>query len=223
MRDAERVEMPPVAGEQQEIAGSRGRGDQHIREAGVYPLGRRGVGHSSRRAANFRIHMNKSVVEGFEQPIEPRRQPFGPLDPASAPQLANSLFDLGDRYRGEMKFAVPRAQPSLHLRGRTRPIRREIGEHGCVEQTRPHKSTSRIGRSSRSNSAPPGKLSRKSTKDGRFRGIDFARVGDRGDHRDGNAMPRDRRRTPLRGRLDQSGKARLRVSRLHGFHALFAM
>jgi len=38
MRHAERIEMPPIAGEQQEIAGSRGRGDQPIGEAGFTPL-----------------------------------------------------------------------------------------------------------------------------------------------------------------------------------------
>ena len=115
MRHAERIEMPPIAGEQQEIAGSRGRGDQHIGEAGVRALGDRGVGHPPRRAANFRVHMDQPIVKGFEQSIQPFRQPRRPLRAAGAAQLANSLFDFGDCYRREMKLAVSGAQPCLGI------------------------------------------------------------------------------------------------------------
>ncbi len=115
MRHAERIEMPPIAGEQQEIAGSRGRGDQHIGEAGVCALGGRGVGHPPRRAANFRVHMDQPIIKGFEQSIQPFRQPPRPLRAAGAAQLANSLFDFGDCYRREMKLAVSGAQPCLGI------------------------------------------------------------------------------------------------------------
>ena len=115
MRHAERIEMPPIAGEQQEIAGSRGRGDQHIGEAGVHALGGRGVGHPPRRAANFRVDMDQPIVKGFEQSIQPFRQPRRPLRAAGAAQLANSLFDFGDCYRGKMEFAVSGAQPCLGI------------------------------------------------------------------------------------------------------------
>ena len=113
MRHAERVEMPAIAREQQEIAGSRGCGDQHIGEAGVYAFGGRGVGHPPRRAADFRVHMDQPIVKSFEQSIQPFRQPRGPLRAAGAAQLANSLFDFGDCYRGETKLAVSGAQPCL--------------------------------------------------------------------------------------------------------------
>ncbi len=113
MRHAERVEMPPIAGEQQKIAGSRGRGDQHIGEAGVCALGGRCVGHPPRRAANFRVHMDQPIVKSFEQSIQPCRQSLGPFHAASASQLANSLFDFGDGYRGKMEFAISGAQPCL--------------------------------------------------------------------------------------------------------------
>ena len=224
MRHAERIEMSPVAGQQQADRGfARSRRSTHRRGRGSRPwLSRRPTSAPPRG----RFPRRRESAD---------RQRFRAVDPATpsaAPpvhrrrRVAACKFPVRFRRPISSRDEVRRPAPAAKLRHRR--------ERALCPARTSKPRTCRAGTAFITIDVPhrplvalelraAGKAQQKVDERRRLRRIDSSRVGNRGDHRDGNAVPGDRRRPPPRRRLDQRRKARLGVARLHGVHRLFGM
>jgi|SRR6516164_945896 len=162
--DPERIEMALVEGDHHQFVRLGDGSDRDIGKASMPTRGLAGIAERAGYPRRSEIERQHAIGINSDNAIEPHAQSFCAPSGAGAKKLGDAGLDLGSRYRRQVQFVSAIVEPSSGIGWYRMPSRREGTQHIGTEQPACHRSGTRNGDGSRSNSISTGMLFNSATK-----------------------------------------------------------